>query len=75
MRTGTVLHGPHEGEIITADSCELVLPEPPHTRMAYCGRDPDVRLAAQLKPRHYQFRVDDDGRGWWVEDRVFGGLS
>jgi hypothetical protein len=73
MRTGTVLHGPREGEIMTADNCTLVLPEPP-SKMTFVA-DAQCLPTEPRGDRHYRFRVDDDGRGWWVEDRVFGNLS
>jgi hypothetical protein len=73
MRTGTVLHGPREGEIFTADSCTLLLPEPSPDLTTTC--DGGACLAPTFTQRRYRVRVDDDGRGWWVEDRVFGNLS
>lgn len=76
MRTGTVLHGPREGEIITIGSCTLVLPEPLPKMTAAAFVTDTQCLPAELRgDRFYRFRVDDDGRGWWVEDRVFGNLS
>ena len=65
--TGTVLGGPHDGEIITLDYPVLRLPNRPVVR-GFCV-DPIPVDPSPMVVSEYSFHRDDDARGWWMARR------
>lgn len=66
--TGTVLGGPHDGDIITIDGRILCLPELLPNVTFY---DADAVLpptGPSWHERIYRWTQDDDGRGWWLPE-------
>lgn len=70
---GTVLGGPRDGEIYVADRPDILMHEPPPRAPFEFDEDPDpAYLPPPPASRHlarYEWRQDDDRRGWWVRHR------
>lgn len=63
---GTIWSGPQEGTIIKAEYPQLVMPDPPSPGyIVDQAKLPEVDISC--RQRDYEFRLDDDMRGWWVE--------
>ncbi len=63
--TGTVLGGPHDGKIITADQPRMRMPRPVTDVPSYVADEP-IELDMTDRIDDYVFERDDDMRGWWV---------
>jgi hypothetical protein len=67
MLTGTILGGPQDGEILVADHMTVLMPEDPvEYSITTVEKSPPLRGPSVWKNHLYDFRRDDDGRGWWV---------
>jgi len=68
--TGTFLGGPYDGEIRDYDletSTGIIWREDPLPEINQFGIPTEAPMAATYQePRMYEWRQDDDGRGWWV---------
>lgn len=65
MLTGTILGGPQDGEFLTADCWTIVMPEETDRLDIYAEKEPSP-WGSTFRNSLYDFRRDDDMRGWWV---------
>ena len=67
--TGTFLGGPYDGEIETYDlagETPIIFRDDPMADENQFVILTDTPYIDSSEPRMYEWRMDDDGRGWWV---------
>lgn len=65
--TGTFLGGPYDGEIETYDTDIVFRLDPFVEEEDKFGIFDEAPVTMDYKePRMYEWKHDDDGRGWWV---------
>lgn len=67
--TGTILGGPHDGDIVTCEWKRYVMVERVKSVYAFYAEAIPTAEPITWREVYYDWKMDDDGRGWFVRVR------